>query len=307
MTQETETNTVLISIIIPHLNQPEHLRRGLAAIHEQTGFDGGIEVIVVDNGSDIMPGEICGEWPGTQLVQEPTPGPGPARNTGIKHASGDILAFIDADCRANPGWLSAIANAIKDSKINVIGGDVQVPFVDESHPTSLECYERIYGFRNREYIASGYSGTGNLAMRPTAYAKVGPFAGIELAEDRDWGLRAKGLGIATHYVADMIVYHPARQKFLEMQQKWDRHIAHDFSNVSSLRDRIKWVIRAIVIGLSPLGEIPKVLKSDRVSGAKQRRLAFACLARIRLYRFRKMIAVLIRGNGHALSGAWNRE
>ncbi|PHQ98146.1 MAG: hypothetical protein COB40_01315 [Marinosulfonomonas sp.] len=189
----------------------------------------------------------------------------------------------------------------------MIGGDVQVPFVDESQPTSLECYERIYGFRNREYIASGYSGTGNLAMRPAAYINVGPFAGIELAEDRDWGLRAKGLGITTHYVADMIVYHPARQNFLEMQQKWDRHIAHEFSNVGSYKDRIKWVSRAIAVGLSPLGEIPKVLNSDRVTGVKQRRLAFACLTRIRLYRFRKMVAVLVRGNGHALSGAWNRE
>ena len=298
---------MLISVIVPHLNQPEHLRRGLAALNNQKDFDAEIEVIVADNGSDDLPTSICAQWPGTQLVQELTPGPGPARNAGIKHASGDILAFIDADCRADVSWLAAAVGAFKDSNINVIGGDVQVPFVDENKPTSLECYERIYGFRNREYIASGYSGTGNLAMRPAAYSKVGPFAGIELAEDRDWGLRAKELGITTHYVADMIVFHPARQKFMEMQQKWDRHIAHDFSKVCSFRDRIKWTIRAVAIGLSPLGEIPKVLFSKRIAGVKQRRLAFACLARIRLYRFRRMIAVLAHGNGHALSGAWNRE
>ena len=296
-----------ITVIIPHLNQPEHLKRGLSALAEQQNVRRQIDVIVVDNGSKDMPNEICNQWPNTTLLRQETPGPGPARNLGISRAKGDILAFIDADCHAHPNWLAAIETAFENNETLVIGGDVQVPFIDADKPTQLESYERVFGFRNREYVASGYSGTGNLAMRPEAFDHVGPFGGIEMAEDRDWGLRATRLGIRTRYVADMIVYHPARLHFREMQQKWDRHIAHDFSRVQSASAKMKWLARALAIGLSPLGELPKVFRSNRISGLTQRSLALRCLIRIRAYRCLKMLAVLWRGDGRALSQAWNRD
>ncbi len=296
-----------ISVILPHLNQPEHLKNSLQALHSQVGAPEDVEFIVVDNGSARMPEEICARWPDTRLLRETTPGPGPARNHGIEQANGDILAFIDADCMAHPDWLLSIWTAFTDEDTNVIGGDVQVPIDDLNNPTALECYERIYAYRNKQYIASGYSGTGNLAMRRGAYEKVGPFAGIGVAEDRDWGLRAGAVGIATHWTPDMIVYHPARTTFLQMKQKWDRHIAHDFSAVKGLSKRARWILRAVAIGLSPLGEVFRIIRSDRISGFRQRLLAFQCLTRIRIYRFWRMMSLAFRADGHALSGAWNRE
>lgn len=298
---------MLISVIIPHLNQPEYLSKVLAALSSQRGFQGRFEIIVVDNGSNEMPIAICDGWPETQLLQELSPGPGHARNLGIKTAKGEILAFIDADCVAHENWLSSIENTFRDLNISVIGGDVRVPFEDKSRPTLLESYERIYAYRNRDYIASGYSGTGNLAMRRPAFDRVGPFGGIEIAEDRDWGRRARALGVETHYVPEMIVYHPARKSFLEMQKKWDRHIAHDFSDVVTPAKQARWIVRSFAVCLSPIGEIPRILFSDRVKGAKQRMLALFCLLRIRIYRFRKMLAVLWSGDGRLMSGAWNRK
>ena len=67
------------------------------------------------------------------------------------------------------------------------------------------------------------------AMRRSAYGAVGPFGGIELAEDSDWGHRATSMGYAIGYVPTMIVYHPARQSFADLCTKWDRHISHDFT------------------------------------------------------------------------------
>ena len=298
---------MLISVVIPHLNQPEFLAECLKSLHSQDKQSSSVEIFVVDNGSQEMPEKICAAWPNVTLLRETTPGPGPARNAGIAKAKGDILAFIDADCRANPGWLCAIEEAFEDAETMVIGGDVQVPYADKANPTSLEAYERIYAYRNKLYVASGYSGTGNLSMRAEAYHTVGPFGGIEIAEDRDWGLRARAKGIITRYVPEMIIYHPARKTYDEMHRKWDRHIAHDFSRVSGGSAKFKWVLRATAIAASPIGEIPKVLTSDRISGVKERSLAFACLTRIRFYRFRRMISVLLAGNGRSLSSAWNRE
>src|SRR5262249_17992497 len=119
---------VLISVIIPHLNQEDYLRVGLEALHAQVGCKAAIEIIVVDNGSLRLPEDVCFSWPDVQLVSEPTPGPGPARNRGILAARGDVLAFIDADCRADPGWLAAIEAAFADGKTQIIGGDVRVAY-----------------------------------------------------------------------------------------------------------------------------------------------------------------------------------
>ncbi len=301
----TDGQSVLIlSVIIPHLNQPTHLEHGLQALAEQEDVQRDVEIIVVDNGSSELPEAICARWPNVRLAQEAAPGPGPARNRGIAAAQGDLLAFIDADCRAHPRWLASIEAAFADPETQVIGGDVQVPFADPAHPTALECYERIYAYRNRKYIASGYSGTGNLAMRRSAYEAVGPFGGIEIAEDRDWGHRAGAAGIGIRYVPEMIVYHPARTEFAEMRRKWDRHIAHDFSNLRGAKGAVRWILRALAIAASPIGELPRILTSSRIRGPKQRLLAFWALVRIRLYRAWRMLALLLRPGGKDAGSAW---
>jgi len=94
-----------ISVVIPHLNQPEILARCLAALRENTRAPD--EIIVVDNGSDVLP-----DVPANMtLLQEKTPGPGPARNLGVQHSTGDVLAFIDADCLARFDWLEEAERA----------------------------------------------------------------------------------------------------------------------------------------------------------------------------------------------------
>jgi glycosyltransferase involved in cell wall biosynthesis len=298
---------MLISVIIPHLNQEDHLRIGLEALHAQRDVTSTVEIIVVDNGSARLPETVCSAWPDVRLVSEPIPGPGPARNRGIREARGDVLAFIDADCRADPGWLAAIETAFADGQTRIIGGDVRVGYAHPSRPTFLEPYESIYSYRNNKHIAEGYSGTGNLATLPSVVAEVGPFAGIEVAEDRDWGLRAGAAGYAIRYVPEMIVFHPARKTFAELTWKWDRHIAHDYEHIRSRRlGALHWLARAILIVGSPPFELKTVLFSPRVSGPRERMLAFLCLIAIRFYRGGRMIGVLLQGDAQKLSGAWNR-
>lgn len=297
---------MLISVIIPHFNQEDHLQTCLSVLHAQRGFTAAIEIIVVDNASRRMPEAICTAWPDVMLLSERTPGPGPARNTGAAAAKGDVLAFIDADCYAHPDWLHYIEQAFAGPDTQIIGGDVQVGYADPNHPTFLEPYEAIYSFRNKEHIAEGFSGTGNLATRPSILRDVGPFAGIGIAEDRDWGFRSKALGYRTDYIASMIVYHPARKSFSELTQKWDRHIAHDFEEKQSGALGIaKWIGRTIAVSGSPLFEFRTVLTSPRVAGLGQRVTAFICLCAVRLYRGYAMTRILLRGTVKDRND-WNR-
>src|SRR3981189_987749 len=108
--------TPLISVIIPHLNQPDDLEACLCSLGAQNLDHDLFEVIVVDNGSAVLPAEVVARHPGrTRLLQEARPGPGPARNTGAKSATGEILAFLDADCSAQSNWLGSCLQSFQSS------------------------------------------------------------------------------------------------------------------------------------------------------------------------------------------------
>ncbi len=293
-----------ISVVVPHLNQPEHLRRSLAALAAQEDAPP-VEVIVVDNGSRALPEAVCADF-GAKLLTEATPGPGPARNRGVAEAAGPILAFIDADCIADPGWLAAIVRRFENPEAKILGGDVRI-WREGAAATALECYESIYAYRMDLYIRDqGFTGTGNLAVRREVLADVGSFAGIGVAEDRDWGRRAGRKGYRIIYVPEMKAFHPARTDFSELFLKWSRQVGHDWSEVRGAAGKAKWLAKALALYVSPAAEIAKVLGSDRVSGARERALAWAALWRIRWFRAGLMLRVLGGADAEALSGAWNR-
>ena len=172
----------------------------------------------------------------------------------------------------------------------------------------LEAYESVYAYRQKEYIEKkGFSGTGNLAMRRTVYASVGAFAGLSIAEDREWGRRATAMGFKISYVPNMIVSHPARQNSEELRTKWARHIAHDYEEqVQSGRDRLIWLVKALALIVSPIWEFVRIISSDRLSGWNNRLSAWRTLIGIRLYRGGKMIAKMLRTNKASGSATWNR-
>lgn len=294
-----------ISVVIPHLNQPDFLKRCLASL--AAGQRQPDEVFVVDNGSKQMPQEVC-DAAGVTLLREETPGPGPARNYGVAQSTGDVLAFIDADCLADPAWLANAAREMANPATEILGGDVRIAYDDPENLTMIEAYESIYAFRMDRYIArEGFTGTGNLVVRRSVLEKVGPFAGLSVAEDIDWGKRATGAGHSLRYVADMKVYHPARKSFEELRQKWDRHLAHFFTTARTKRGgSLIWAGKTAVICFSPLGEIPEIVTTDRVTGMRDRLLAFVGVTRVRLYRAQVMLRLLVKRDPEALSNSWNR-
>jgi len=296
----------LISVVIPHLNQEEALGRCLESLYSQQNVRSKFQIIIADNGSPTLPSYPPNASIDVALIQEKTPGPGPARNAGVAKSKGQLLAFIDADCTAHPLWLHTIEKAFQKHERTVIGGEVLVAYVDPKRPSFLEPYEAIYSYRNNEHVASGFSGTGNLAMRREIFDIVGPFAGISVAEDRDWGFRAQAKGIVTEFVPNMIVYHPARKKFTELKTKWDRHIAHDFKELDGLKGRVFWGIKTCIMTVSPLIEIGTIIRSPKVNGVSERWLAFQCLVCIRFYRAWRMVCIVFARNTEKSAQHWNR-
>ena len=295
-----------VSVIIPHLNTPEALRNCLVSVAGQVLDHGSVEIIVCDNGSTVPMDAVRAAWPQVIFLVEPTPGPGPARNAGVAVARADILAFIDADCRAGTGWLQAAVDAVEpDPARTVVGGDVRIDFIDENQLTATEAYEAVFAYRQSLYIRTQhFSGTGNLAMGRSVHAAVGPFRGMDVAEDRDWGQRAFGMGYVTRYVPGMLIYHPARPDFASLTVKWQRQISHDFA---SYRIRhaslLRWYAKALAVVASIAVSGVQLLLSDRLSGLGNRLRGLAILTRIRLFRARQMLG---KTRSSSEFSSWNR-
>jgi GT2 family glycosyltransferase len=300
-----QTRKPLISIIVPHLNQPEELEHCLRSLESQTLDRDLFEVVVVDNGSSTLPEAVVRRYPRTRLSQELKPGPGLARNRGVRETTGDILAFIDADCRANPDWLEKALRALNSLPTHtILGGDVRIWRDDDQAFSAIEAYESVFAYRFKLYIEQhGFSGTGNLVVRRSDFDHIGPFRGIQIAEDIDWGERACASGCIFCFVQDMTVFHPARKSLGELCVKWDRHIQHALNKARGKPNwRIRWVGRAFAVLASPGLDWTKVVSSERVSGLSPRIKAIFLLLAIRTYRAGRMISLLLSNKGVA----WNR-
>lgn len=299
------------SVIIPHYNMPDALARCLRSIIGQK-FRGPLEIIVVDNGSKIRPDAALLEFPQVSLLSETTPGPGPARNTGARAALAPVLVFIDADCRAEQGWLEAAVTAVEaQGNRGVAGGDVCIDYDDIGNPTDVEIYEAVFAYRQRLYIEQhGFSGTGNLAMHRDVFEKVGPFVGISYAEDIDWGKRANAAGYRIQFVDGMVIYHPARPDVSSLLVKWERHVAHFYEgHLAEGRPRWQWLLRALMMPPSILVDGARLLMARDVRGLPapgQRLGAVRVLASVRLLRLREMLRVLRAGRSDARA-AWQDQ
>ncbi len=294
----------MISVIIPHLNQPDALEACLLSLEAQTLDRNLFEIIVVDNGSRALPVEVVERHSGVRLLQEGRPGPGPARNTGVAASRGEILAFIDADCRADPNWLRSIQTTLASSPPGtVLGGDVRI-WRSGKELNAIEAYESVFAYRFKLYIEKhGYAGTGNLAVFRRDFDVAGPFGGIEVAEDMEWGKRARAAGFRFRYVPEMVVFHPARGSIEELCAKWDRHILHHWRmSEGKPAWRLRWIARALMVLASPLAGVVTVLTSDRIEGFAARRRAIAVMTTIRARRAAMMLS-LLRGDRAVV---WNR-
>jgi glycosyltransferase involved in cell wall biosynthesis len=133
MAPKNGSDQVLVSFIVPALNEEKHIGACLESIRrlEIPSSVSGIEIIVVDNYSSDRTVEIS-QTLGATIVKTAPGNPSRARNAGANAARGGWLAFVDADCQLASNWLTTCAACLMDNPQRVAFGGV---FADPG-PTS---------------------------------------------------------------------------------------------------------------------------------------------------------------------------
>ena len=123
-----------VSIIIPCRGHAQELDACLESLIRQD-YPDGFEIIVVDSVSDAEVLDVCQRHADVRIVRDQSGLlPYEARNLGARHAKGEWLAFIDADCVAQNGWLRAILQPLEKSA-RVVGGAIDHAM--KWHPISV--------------------------------------------------------------------------------------------------------------------------------------------------------------------------
>jgi GT2 family glycosyltransferase len=196
MSQGGRPAIVRLSVVVPVLDQAVELAEQLdALIAQETSMP--FEVLVADNGSRDRTPEVIAERAASdprvrRVDASHRRGAAAARNAGVAVASGDALAFCDADDVVAPGWLQSLADALTDA--DVVAGAFDFGRLNGAGAVRTPAeYSASFGF-----LPAGLGA--NLAVRRSAFESVGGFAEDLLAgEDVDlsWRLQLAGLVFAS--------------------------------------------------------------------------------------------------------------
>lgn len=274
-----------VSVIVPHYHDLERLDRCLASLVRQTYPPDDFEIVVADNmspeGEAAVAARIAGR---ARLVFASEKGAGPARNVAVAASTGAMLAFIDADCIADPDWLARGVAALQGG--DLVGGRMIVLVEGRGTKSGAEAFEAVFAFDNRAYVLDKhFSVTANLFCPREVFDRTGPFRN-GMSEDLDWCLRAREAGYRIRYADDAIVSHPARPDWPALKKKWVR-INAELHQLEMLRPGgwMRWARHTLLLPLSILAHAPRVLRSAALSGPEERLAALVMLARLRLWRF----------------------
>jgi O-antigen biosynthesis protein len=167
------------------------------------------EVIVVNDGSTDRTLEIAERFPFCRIISQPNKGLSVARNVGAEAATGEIVAYTDSDCVADPDWLTYLVAKMETNNLAACGGpnfpppeDSLVPAavaVSPGGPTHVLISDEV-----AEHIAGC-----NMAFRRDALLALGGFDPVYRAagDDVDICWRFQDAGHTIGFSPAAIVWH----------------------------------------------------------------------------------------------------
>lgn len=190
---------MMLSVIMPVYNGEAYIKEAIESIIAQRETNITIEIIIVDDGSTDTTREIIEalQNPNIRYIHQPNSGPSKARNTGILHAQGSLIAFLDADdCWPLHKLKHQLSFLEENQNVDVVGGLIDYFYMpgSEYRKEQIKIDTPVFNVQ-----------LGGLVVRKKVFDTVGYFnEQLRFSEDQDWILRIKESGI-TMFILNEIV------------------------------------------------------------------------------------------------------
>jgi glycosyltransferase involved in cell wall biosynthesis len=199
-----------VAVVVPTRNRAEYLDTALTSVLAQDA-DCAFDLIVVDDGSRDNTREVAERWGAAYIRHEQPRGINIARNAGVAACTADVIAFLDDDVYAPPGWLAAIvAGAARYDDADAFGGPIRAVFEGRS-PSG--CGREAPPITTLDLGAADAEaeivwGT-NMTIRRRAFERFGAFddALHSHGDEEDWLLTLRARGGRIVYLAEAGVEH----------------------------------------------------------------------------------------------------
>jgi len=204
------------SIIIPVKNITNFLKETIKYCREINYPD--FEIIVLPDK------KVNEKFSGVKFVSTGNVSPPHKRDIGVKHSSGEIIAFIDGDAFPKKDWLKNASKYFEDENVGAVGGPGITPDSDSFlQKASGEVYSSLLGggkfnyrYKPQKQIEVDDFPSMNLLVRKTVFEEIGGFkTNFWPGEDTVLCLNiTKKLGRKVVYAPDVVVYHHRRPLFI---------------------------------------------------------------------------------------------
>lgn len=253
----------LISIIIPAYNCSDFIGNCLDSLLLQDLKEENYEVIVVDDGSTDDTPEIvssyCEKHPNFKLFRQSNLGVGAARNTGLMHAQGQYVHFMDADDRLLPRGIGMLINEF----VIPFGFPDVIAFwsrtVDNYYKKdeweTIRPYSLVYQGDLKEYgihHGIGFSVWNQLISRKLINENQLRFSNHKIGEDMLFMLHLYALKNAKLVVTNLNIYRYYVRENSAMNKNQKHHVMSVFDSLMNLAEQIKAFEKANCYPISTL-------------------------------------------------------
>ncbi len=205
-------NQPFASVITPVLNAEEKVGPFLEAVRSQSYPRDRYEIIVVDNGSTDRTRKRVASFPDVILLErKDIRNPYAARNRGIEHAKGEVIALLDINCMPVGRWLEKGVKRLNDPDVDLVGGHIS--FVYSEEETLGEWYDSLLFVDMEDLITRGKScAGGNLFFWRKVADTIGLFPESQRSGmDLYWTKKATKSGFNLVYDSEAMAVYPARK------------------------------------------------------------------------------------------------
>jgi glycosyltransferase involved in cell wall biosynthesis len=216
-----------VTVIIPAYNAEKYMSQTLKTVLSQTYTD--FELLVIDDGSSDRTAEIVADCadPRVRLITQVNQGVSAARNTGIANATGEFVAFLDADDL----WVSHklethIRHLRTNPKLGMSFSRVEY-LTPDGQPTGAISNLRLHNIKIQHLYYENLACTpSNVVVRRVVLAKTGGFdGGLSGFEDMEFSVRVIFWGWQVEGLKERLSFYRAHPfgisgQLYQMEKEW---------------------------------------------------------------------------------------